>query len=152
MKTLICRLGAALCLLLASTGAFAQEMSFRSGVVTDIETLQVAQPRQQESSETQSAVGRALGRTVKRALWRTALNSSSDHAYDAYDVASGAVDDTAEVATDGRVAQAATAYMVMIRFDDGSQSAIQAAQVDGLQVGGRVRVFGSGESARIAPE
>ncbi|MCF7223335.1 hypothetical protein [Marilutibacter chinensis] len=154
MRTLITGLGASLCLLLASTGAWAQEMSFRSGVVTDIDTIQVPENRQQEQepSKAQSAVGRAVGRTVKRALWRAALNSSSEHAYDTYDVASGAVDDTAEVVVENRSGQAATAYLVMIRFDDGSQSAIQAVQVDELQVGGRVRVFGSGESARIMPE
>ena len=152
MRTLISSLGVALCLLLASTAAWAQEMSFRSGVITDIETIQVAATQPQENSRAQSAGARAVGRTVKRALWRAALNSSSDHAYDTYDVASGAVDDTAEVVAENRADARNTAYLVMIRFDDGSQSAIQAGEVEKLQVGARVRVLGSGDSARIMPE
>lgn len=42
--------------------------------------------------------------------------------------------------------------MVMIKFDDGSESAIQSAQANALRVGTRVRVFGSGSAAQIVAE
>ena len=49
-------------------------------------------------------------------------------------------------------ARTVTAYMVMLRFDEGGESAIRAASVDNLRVGARARVFGSGANAQIVAE
>ncbi|MGO3127725.1 MAG: hypothetical protein ACTIJY_06610 [Luteimonas sp.] len=138
---------------LAFSSVSAQEMSFRSGLITGISPLQVAAAaagqQQAAPSRTSGAFGRALGRMAGRAASRV----TGEYSYEAYEVASGAARDV----MDGAVAapaggQTVTAYMVMMRFDDGSETAIQAANVAGLNVGSRARVFGSGASARIVPE
>lgn len=136
---------------LAVSNASAQEMSFRSGLITGISPIQVAAAQQQQAapSRTSGAFGRALGRIAGRA----AANVAGEYSYDAYQVASGAAQDVASAAaTTPAGAQMVTAYMVMLKFDDGSESAIQAAHTNGLQVGARARVFGSGASAQIVAE
>ncbi|VXB96040.1 conserved exported hypothetical protein [Luteimonas sp. 9C] len=137
---------------LAAGHVAAQEMSFRSGLITGISPMQVpasAQP-QTKPSQTGGAFGRALGRMAGRAASRV----TGEYSYEAYEVASGATRDMVEGATAAPAAgaQMVTAYMVMIRFDDGSESAIRAASANGLQVGARARVFGTGQSAQIVME
>lgn len=136
------------------TGAHvaAQEMSFRSGLITGISPMQVAASGQQQSkpSQTSGAFGRALGRMAGRAASRV----TGEYSYEAYEVASGAARDVVDGAAAAPAAggQTVTAYMVMIKFDDGSESAIRAASADGLKVGARARVFGTGQGAQIAME
>ena len=45
-----------------------------------------------------------------------------------------------------------TAYLVMVRFDNGQESAIQLASASHLKSGRKVRVFGSGSDAQIVPQ
>lgn len=136
----------------AAGGAVAQEMSFRSGTITGINPMQLAATttsQQRQPSRTSGAFGRALGRMAGRAASRV----TGEYSYEAYEVASGAARDVVEGAaatTPG--GQSVTAFMVLMRFDDGSESAIRAASADGLRVGARARVFGSGASAQIVPE
>ena len=137
---------------LAVSNVSAQEMSFRSGLITGISPIQVAAAAQQQQaapSRTGGAFGRALGRIAGRA----AANVAGEYSYDAYQVASGVAQDAASAAAAAPAgAQMVTAYMVMLKFDDGSESAIQAASANGLQVGARARVFGSGAGAQIVAE
>ncbi|MDR7192220.1 hypothetical protein [Luteimonas terrae] len=127
-------------------------MSFRSGLITGISPMQVAATAQQQAkpSQTTGAFGRALGRVAGRAASRV----TGEYSYEAYEVASGAARDVVEGAAAAPAAggQAVTAYMVMMRFDDGTESAIRAASAEGLKVGARARVFGAGQSAQIVME
>ena len=156
MKFSISAVLVALCMVFASLGADAQEMSFRKGVVTGISPIQVQAQQQQASNGGNSRVGGALGRMFGRAVGRAASRATGEYSYEAYDVANSAAQDVASGATSGGGAPAAgkttSAFMVMVKFDDGSESAIQSAQVSNLRIGGRVRVFGSGSSAQIVAE
>lgn len=141
-----------LMLMLASAASFAQETSFRSGVVTDITPIQVpaqAQP-QQQNNRTTGALGRMLGRAAGRAVSRV----TGDYSYDAYQVANATTQDVVADVAAGATAsggQTETAYMVLVKFDDGQESAIQIPNASHLSKGGRVRVFGSGRSIQIVP-
>ncbi|MBB1087108.1 hypothetical protein H4F99_01245 [Lysobacter sp. SG-8] len=139
------------CLSLAVSVAPAQEMAIRSGEVTAIVPIEAEgqpAPRSSSNSATSSALGRALGRVAGR----TAARVAGDYSYDAYDVASSATRDATDNAAQAAATPApGTAYMVMIRFEDGSESAIQTDDASGLAVGGRVKVLGSGSSARLVP-
>lgn len=130
----------------------AQEMAFRSGMITGITPIQVeATPAAQQSGAAKGggAFGRALGRMAGRAASRV----TGEYAYEAYDVASSATRDLVDgAATASPGARTVTAYMVMLRFDDGSESAIRAADAGNLRVGARARVFGSGAGAQIVAE
>ena len=135
---------------LAAFAATAQEMSFRSGTITGISPMQVpasASAPRSEPSRTGGAFGRVLGRVAGRAASRV----TGEYSYEAYEVASGVARDVVDVAAAPGGAMV-TAFMVMLRFDDGSESAIRAASANGLRVGARARVFGSGDSAQIVAE
>src|SRR5690606_41587102 len=98
-----------------------------------------------------TAAGNALTRSLSRVAGRAA-SRATDGSYEAYDVASSVTRDaTASTTTAASAPRAGTAYMVMIRFDDGSESAIQSADAGGLAVGDPVRVLGSGQTAQIIP-
>ncbi len=137
---------------LAAFAATAQEMSFRSGTITGISPMQVpasASAPRSEPSRTGGAFGRVLGRVAGRAASRV----TGEYSYEAYEVASGVARDVVDVAAAPAPGGAmVTAFMVMLRFDDGSESAIRAASANGLRVGARARVFGSGDSAQIVAE
>ncbi len=138
-----------------TTTAAAQEMSFRSGVVTGIAPVQVAASQTISSNSAPSQTGGALGRAMGRFAGRAAARIGGEYSYDAASIASGATQDTlASANTRAPAAGGATttAYMVMIRFDDGQESAIQIADASNLKSGGRVRVFGSGSAAQIVPQ
>ena len=141
----------ALAMWLVSFDAAAQEMSFRSGVVTDIAPIQVEVKKEQKTVK-QSALGRAMGRVGLRAVSRAVMRVGGEHTADVIDVGASAVQDgmNASVGSDG--GKTATSYMVIVRFDDGRESAIQSADATSLSVGSRVRVFGSGSSARIVAQ
>lgn len=152
MKAFIVAAAVGLCLALVSLGGHAQEMSFRSGVVTGISPIQV-QGQQASSNSGGSATGGALGRMFGRALGRAVGKAVGDSqmAYDASSVAQGMAQDATTTRQQGG-GPTSTAYMVMIRFDDGNQSAIQSPHANNLKVGGRVKVFGSGSSAQIVAD
>jgi len=138
---------------LTASNVAAQEMSFRSGLITGISPMQVAAAAAQQQakpSQTTGALGRALGRMAGRAASRV----TGEYSYEAYEVASGAAQDVVQGAAAAPAAgvPTVTAYMVMLKFDDGSESAIRAASADGLRVGARARVFGAGQSAQIVME
>ena len=138
---------------LTASNVAAQEMSFRSGLITGISPMQIAAAAAQQQakpSQTTGALGRALGRMAGRAASRV----TGEYSYEAYEVASGAAQDVVQGAAAAPTAgvPTVTAYMVMLKFDDGSESAIRAASADGLRVGARARVFGAGQSAQIVME
>lgn len=136
---------------LAGAPAVAQEMSFRSGVITAITPMQVeaAAAQQQAPSRTGGAIGRALGRAAGRAAARV----TGDYSYETYEIANSTAQDLAgTVAAAPAGVRTITAYMVMLKFDDGNESAIRAASADSLRVGARARVFGTGSNAQIVAE
>lgn len=137
-------------LALAGLPAAAQEMSFRSGVITGITPVQVPASTSQQAAPTRTggAFGRALGRVAGRAASRV----TGEYSYEAYDMASSATQDVVGGAAAAPGAAMMTAYMVMLRFDDGSESAIRAPSADRLRVGARARVFGTGSSAQIVAD
>lgn len=129
-------------------------MSVRKGVITGISPIQVSaepSPEKRTGSATTSKLGRIFGRVIGR----TVAKAAGEYGYEAAEVASGVAQDVADGAGTKSAAGSGnrvTAYLVMIRFNDGNESAIQSAAVDNLRVGGRVRVFGSGSSTQIVPE
>lgn len=131
----------------------AQEMSFRSGLITGISPMQVAAAAAQQQAKPSQAGG-AFGRALGRMAGRAASRVTGEYSYEAYEVASGAAQDVVQgaVAAPAAGVQTVTAYMVMLKFDDGSESAIRAPSADGLRVGARARVFGTGQSAQIVME
>lgn len=140
----------AVALLAVSLSAAAQEVAIRKGVVTGIAPVQVQ--TQAAQPQRPSATGNALTRSLARLAGRTAANATGGYSSEAYDVASSVTRDATDSATSAAsAAQTGTAYMVMIRFDDSSESAIQTADASRLVVGDQVRVLGSGDSARIIP-
>lgn len=148
MKKIVPAMMAVVFALLAFTVS-AQEMSVRKGVVTGISPIQVQ--GQGSQSGQSSAAGGVMGRMFGRAIGRAAVRASGQYAYEVAEVADGAIQDATSGAASGG-GRTVTAYMVMIRFDDGNESAIQSAQSNNLRVGGRVRVFGSGSSSQIVAE
>lgn len=142
----------ALLLMFASLTAPAQEMSVRNGVVTGISPIQVeGSPSSKDSGG--SATGGAFKRIFGRAVGRAVAKATGDYStgYEAREIVNGAAEDiTANAGDDG--GETVTAYMVLIKFDGGGESAIQSARVDNLRVGGRVKVFGTGGSARIVAQ
>ena len=138
---------------LATTAVTAQEMSFRSGVITGISPMQVtatAAPQESKPSQAGGAFGRALGRMAGRAASRV----TGEYGYEAAQVVSGATQDVLQGVSSAPAtgAPTVTAFMVMLKFDDGSESAIRAANTDGLRIGSRARVFGAGQGAQIVME
>lgn len=152
MKTWLGTMVAALMMAaMATTAVSAQEMSFRSGVVTGISTVQV--PVQSSSGNNgASRTGGALGRAMGRIAGRAAARMAGEYSYDAAVIASDATEDTLAGATTGAGGQMKTAYMVMVRFEDGQESAIQIDNASHLKSGRRVRVFGSGSDAQIVAQ
>lgn len=136
----------------AGSDAAAQEMSFRSGVITAITPMQVeAAATQPKAAASQG--GGAFARALGRAAGRAASRVTGEYSYEAYDIASSTTRDLvtgAAAPTAG--ARMVTAYMVMLRFDDGTESAVRAASADSLRVGARARVFGSGNNAQVVAE
>ncbi|WP_143703859.1 hypothetical protein [Luteimonas rhizosphaerae] len=133
----------------ASAGADAQEMQLRSGVVTAITAIQqavAAQPR--PASNGGGALGRAFGRVAGRAVGR--MTNDGVLANDAYQISSGLGQDL--TAGQGGAQATGTAYLVLVRFNDGTESAIQTASASNLAIGHRVRVIGTGNSAQVVPE
>lgn len=138
----------------AATTAAAQEMSFRSGVVTAVAPIQVAAGHAGQASAAPSRTGGAMGRAMSRMASRAAARMGGEYGYEAASLASGVTQDTMDAAARAPQAGAATttAYMVMIRFDDGQESAIQSVDASRLAPGNRVRVFGSGSAAQIVAQ
>ena len=147
MKGFLPAMTVALSMLFASWGSAAQEMSFRKGVVTGITPVQV-QAQASSSSSGRSATGGALGRVFGRALGRAVSKAAGQYSPEAYEVGSSLAQDAAASTRSGGGKQV-TACLVMVRFDNGSESAIQAASVDNLRIGGRINVLGSGSSTQV---
>ena len=140
----------------AATTAAAQEMSFRSGVVTAVAPIQVAAVTAGQASAAPSRTGGAMGRAMGRMASRAAARMGGEYGYEAASLASGVTQDTMDAAARapraGSTTTTTTAYMVMIRFDDGQESAIQSVDASQLAPGSRVRVFGSGNAAQIVAQ
>lgn len=136
--------------LLVSLAAGAQEVSFRNGVITGISPIQMAAQGSQRQSATKSAAGRAFGRSLGRLAGRAmAKVGGGEYAGDAYDVASGVAQDA--VAGNAHTGATIMGAMVIVKFDDGGETGFQMPSANGLRVGQKVRVLGSGSDARVVP-
>lgn len=139
--------------------ANAQEISFRNATIVEISEIEVPASSVRRNSGGDSAVKRAGLRSLRRALDRGIARAASrvgggEYAYDVYDVGSGVAEDVVDgVANAGESSGGATvkAHLVVVRFEGGGETGIQVESVRGLRVGQRVRVMGSGSSARISP-
>lgn len=148
-----------LCLAFVVSYANAQEVSFRNATIVEISEIEVPASSARGSSEGNSATKRAGMRSIKRALNRGIARAAyriggGEYAADVYDVGSSVAEDVVDgVANSGGSARGATAkaHLVVVRFEGGGETGIQVESVRGLRVGQRVRVMGSGSSARISP-
>ncbi|MGY0504934.1 hypothetical protein [Luteimonas sp. e5] len=140
--------------MLFSLGSAAQEVSFRNGVITGISSMEVPAQGQQRARAGNSATSRALGRTLGRFAGRAmAKVGGGEFAGDAYDVASGVTQDAlANTGNSSSQGGMVTVAMIIVRFDNGEESGIQMPSSQGLRVGQKVRVFGSGSGARVVPQ
>lgn len=143
MKHITIAASAAL-LSLATIAAQAQEMAVRAGVVTAMQAMQG------KSATVSNSTKRQLGGMVGRALGR-AISDNTGYSYEAVSAVGNL---GADVASSGGAAGTAATYMLMIKFDDATESAFNrgADQLGGLRIGSRVKVVGSGDSAMIVAE
>lgn len=149
MKASMFAMVTSMCMAMMSLAGHAQEMAFRKGVVTGISPIQVqAQGASTQSSG--SATGGAVGRMFGRALGRAVSKAAGEYSPEAYDIGNSLVADAGASARTGG-GKMVTAYLVMVRFDNGSESAIQASSIDNLRVGSKVNVIGSGSGTRVMP-
>lgn len=128
--------------------AAAQEMSLRKGVVTGITPIQT-EAKESGSRSKGSSTGGALSRAFGRAVGRAVSRAAGEYVPEAYDVGHGVADDVSRSARNSGSGRMVTAFLVTVRFDDGSESAIQAARAEGLRVGARVNVVGSGSATQV---
>lgn len=131
-------------LALAAFAAPAQEIAVRTGVVTAMQAVQG------KSSAVSNSTKRQLGGMLGRALGR-AVGDSSGYAYE---TASATANLGADIASAGGAEDGTAGYMLMIKFNDSTESAFtrNAAQLGGISVGSRVKVVGSGDGAMIVAE
>src|SRR5688500_6747897 len=95
MKSLIGTFVVVMSLLLATTNANAQEMSFRSGVVTGVTPMQV-QAEQASTGGGGSRVGGALGRMFGRAVGKAGSRATGGGAHEGCDVGNRAAQRVAQ--------------------------------------------------------
>lgn len=128
----------------ASLQAHATELEVRSGVVTTMQ--RVASGGAAVSSSTKRQLGGMAGRMIGQAV-----GNRSGHAYEITRAAGSIGSDLAAGDGDGR---AAGNYLLVVRFDDASESAFTRSsdQVSNLRAGSRVKVVGTGDLATLLPE
>lgn len=149
MKRLLPAIALFASLMAVSATSFAQEMSLRSGTVVGITATQgESQPTPKQKSETGKRVGGALGRALGYAV-----NANSSHYY-GYEAANAgqAIGEAVGGGTNESGSTRASAYLIMIEFDDGGSAAVKRPSADGLSVGSRVRVVGSGNDAQVVAQ
>ncbi len=132
-------------LLCVAHAAGAQEMAVRVGLVTMMQPL--ADTQGAISASTKRQWGGMLGRVVGRAV-----SERTGYTYEAVAMASSL---GADVATAGdRTRAGAIPYMLVIRLADNSEVALQrtAAQLEGITLGARVKLIGSGEGAVLVAD
>ncbi len=134
----------------ASAGSNAQELQTRSGVVTAITAMQQQAPVQ-KTSAAGSTVGGAFGRTLGRLAGNAVARATGDYqvASEARTLVNGVGQDMSSGAPSA--ASGGAAYLVFVRFGDGTETALQTA-VSNLSVGTRVRVVGIGSDALVMAE
>jgi hypothetical protein len=131
-------------LVLAASAATAQEIAVRAGVVTAMQAVQG------KTIAVSNPTKRQLGGMLGRALGRAIADSSGY----SYETANAVANLGADVASAGGAESGAASYMLMIKFNDATESAFtrDAAQLGGIRVGSRVKVVGSGDGAMIVTE
>lgn len=124
--------------------ADASELEVRAGVVTAIES--VAAPAGTVSGSTKRQLGGMLGRALGQAV-----AGRSGQSYELTRVAGNIGADLASGQGSGQVA---SRYMLLVRFDDATESAFTRSgdQVGRLRAGSRVKVVGAGDAATLLPE
>lgn len=149
MKALMFAVATGLCMALLSLAGHAQEMSFRKGVITGISPIQVQAQQAASTRSGGSATGGAMGRMFGRALGRAVSKAAGEYSPEAYEIGNSLVADVGSGARSGGAGKTVTAYLVMVRFDNGSESAIQASSIENLRVGSKVNVVGSGSATQV---
>lgn len=150
MKRLLPAIALFASLMAVSATSFAQEMSLRSGTVIGITATQgESQQAPKQKSETGKRVGGALGRALGYAV---NANSSHYYGYEAANAGQAIGEAVGEGGAESGNSGAASAYLIMIEFDDGGSAAVKRASVNGLSVGSRVRVVGSGSDAQVVAQ
>ena len=149
MKRLLPAIALFASLMAVSATSFAQEMSLRSGTVVGITATQgESQQAPKQKSETGKRVGGALGRALGYAVNR---NSGHYYGYEAANAGQAIGEAVGEGGAEGGNS-GASAYLIMIEFDDGGSAAVKRASANGLSVGSRVRVVGSGSDAQVVAQ
>lgn len=151
MKALMLAVAAGLCMALVSLAGHAQEMSFRKGVITGISPIQVQASQAAATQSGGSATGGAVGRMFGRALGRAVSKAAGEYSSEVSEIGNSLIADAGAGARSGGGGKTVTAYLVMVRFDNGSESAIQASSIENLRVGSKVNVVGSGSATQVMP-
>lgn len=128
----------------SSLQVHATELEVRSGVVTTMQ--RVGSGGATVSPSTKRQLGGVAGRMVGQAL-----GSRSGHS-NAITRAAGSVG--SDLATGDGEGRVGGSYLLVVRFDDASESAFTRSreQVGSLKAGSRVKVVGTGDLATLLPE
>lgn len=133
-------------LLFASVALSAQatELEVRAGVVTAMQP--VAAGATAVSASTKRQLGGMLGRALGQAVGGRSGQS--------YELTRAAGNLGADLAAGEGGAAVAGSYLLVVRFDDASESAFtrKGDQVGRIRAGSRVKVIGTGDSATLLPE
>jgi outer membrane lipoprotein SlyB len=145
MKRLLPALALFASLMAISATSFAQEMALRSGTVVGITATQGDSQPAKQKSETGKRVGGALGRALGYAVNR---NSGHYYGYEAANAGQAIGEAVGEGGSEGGNS-GTSVYLILVEFDDGGSAAIKRSSSNGLSVGSRVRVVGSGNDAQV---
>lgn len=124
--------------------AESSELEVRAGVVTTIQPVAAA------AGAVSASTRRQLGGMLGRALGQAVAGRSGQ----SYEVTRVAGNIGADLATGEGSGQVASRYMLLVRFDDATESAFTRSgdQVGRLRAGSRVKVVGAGDAATLLPE
>ena len=148
MKNIFSAIALTVALMSAASASFAQEVAMRSGVIVGIKTTQnAAEAAPREQSETGRRLGSALGRFVGATVQRHSGHYYGYEAVNAGEAIGGAVGSSGSQSAAG-----SSAYLIMVKFDDGGTTAVKQDASNGLRVGSRVYVMGEGSQAEVVAE
>ncbi|MBJ6980312.1 MULTISPECIES: hypothetical protein [unclassified Luteimonas] len=124
--------------------AGSSELEVRAGVVTTIQPVAAA------AGAVSASTKRQLGGMLGRALGQAVAGRSGQ----SYEVTRVAGNIGADLATGEGSGQVASRYLLLVRFDDATESAFTRSgdQVGRLRAGSRVKVVGAGDAATLLPE
>lgn len=129
---------------LATSAAAAGEHEVRAGVVTAM------QPIKEQGEAISTSTRRQLGGMLGRALGQAVGGGSGQ----SYEITRAVGNLGADIAAGDERAAPTGNYMLMVRFDDASESAFTRSgeQLGRIRAGSRVKVVGSGAGAMLMAE